>query len=85
MKRIDDTVVDITIDNFRVTHSKDISTGKEYNAALLDFRSCNVANRMYVPFVLESIYTVSQLKYSSKYNSTKSIFDTLRENHAFLK
>ena len=40
---------------------------------------------MYVSFILEFVYTVSQLKYGLKKNSTKDIFDTLRENLTFLK
>ena len=40
---------------------------------------------MYISFTLESEYTISQLKYGSRYNSTNGIIEILRENLAYLK
>ena len=40
---------------------------------------------MYLSFTLESTHTISQLKYGSKYDGTTGIFETLRENLAFIK
>ena len=40
---------------------------------------------MYISFSLESTFNLSQIKYGTRYNSTKWILETLRENLAFLK
>ena len=40
---------------------------------------------MYISFTLESEFTISQLKYESRYNFTNGTIETLRENLAYLK
>ena len=40
---------------------------------------------MYLSFTLEFTHSISQLKYGSKYDGTTGIFETLRENLAFIK
>ena len=40
---------------------------------------------MYISFTLESEFTISQLKYGSRYNFTNGTIETLRDNLAYLK
>ena len=81
---IDDTAAIIT-NNHRITHSKDIPSGTEYETTFPDIRTDHITKRMYLSFTLESTHTISQLKYGSKYDGTTGIFETLRENLAFIK
>ena len=81
---IDDTAAIITA-NHRIIHSKDIPTGTEYETTFPDIRTDPITKRMYLSFTLESTHTISQLKYGSKYDGTTGIFETLRENLAFIK
>jgi len=50
-----------------------------------DIRTGHITKQMYLSFTLESAHTISQLKYSSKYEGTTGIFDTLCDNLAFIK
>ena len=50
-----------------------------------DIKTCDITKLVYLVFKLESTYMLSQLKCRSKQNETSGIFETLRENLAFLK
>ena len=78
IKAIDNTTAIITPDN-RITDSKDILSGAEYEKMFPDIRTDHITKRMYLSFTLESTHTISQLKYGSKYDDTTGMFDTLRE------
>ena len=80
---IDYTATIITTDH-RIDHSKDILSGAEYEKTFHDVRTDHITKRMYLSFTLESTHTISQLKYGSKYDGTTVIFETLRENLAFI-
>ena len=84
IRAIDETTAIITPGN-RITHSKDITSGAEYEQMFPDIRTDHITKRMYLSFTLESTNTVSQLKCCSKYDGTTGIFDTLHENLAFIK
>ena len=85
IKQIDETAAIITQNNVRITNSNTFPTDKEHQTMFPDQRQCNVTKRMYISFTLESEYTISQLKYGSRYNSTNGIIEILRENLAYLK
>ena len=85
IKEIDESAAIISLDQIRITHSKDLPTEKDYKMVFTDWKKCNVTKREYVSFQLESTQTISQLKYGSLANGNKGIFDTLRSNSAFLR
>ena len=64
IKAIDDTTAIITPDN-RITHSKDIPSGAEYEQMFPDIRTDHITKRMYLSFTLESTHSTSQLRYGS--------------------
>ena len=91
-KRIVDVIRAIIVDtaaiitsNNQITHSKNIPSGAEYEQMFPDIRTDHMTKHIYLSFTLESTHTVSQLKYGSKYDGITGIFDTLRENLAFIK
>ena len=71
IKKIDDSVVIILLDQLRINHGKDISTEREYKKVFKNWRKCNVTKREYVFFKLESTQMISQLKYGSYSNGNK--------------
>ena len=73
IKAIDDTAAIITSDNNRITHSKYIPSGVAYKQMFPDIRTDTITKRIYLSFTLESTFTLSQLKYGSKYDSTTGI------------
>ena len=85
IKQIDETAVIITHDNIRIKNRNTFLKVKEHNNSFPDQRLCKVKKRMYISFTLEFTFTLSQLKYRSRYNSTNGIIETLRANFAFLK
>ena len=85
IKTIDDTTTIITSDNTRATHSKYIPLGKAYEQMPPHIRTDAVTKRIYISFKLESTHTLSQLKFGCKHDGTTGIFDTLRDNLAFIK
>ena len=84
-KNIDDAVTIITSDKIRITHSKEIPSGAEYESTFPDIRTYDISKRVCLTFKLESTHMLSQLKYESKENKASGIFDTLRKKMAFLK
>ena len=84
IKVIDDIAAIITPAN-RITPSKDIPSGVEYEQMFHDIRTNYITNRMYLSFTLESTHSISQLKCGSKHEGTTGIFDALRDNLAFIK
>ena len=85
IKAIDDTAAIITSDNNRITHSKYIPSGVAYKQMFPDIRTDTITKRIYLSFTLESTFTLSQLKYGSKYDGKTGIFKTLRKILAFIK
>ena len=66
IKRIDETIVIITLDDTHINHIKDIRVGKGCNTTFYDRRLCNITKITHFSFVIESIYNVFQLIYGSK-------------------
>ena len=85
IKKIDETAIIITHDNIRIKNINTFLNDKEYSTSLPDQRLCKVTKGMYISLTLESTFTLSQLKYGSRYKSTNGIIETLRANLAFLK
>ena len=71
IKQMNETTSIISQDNIHITNSNTFSTAKEHNNAFPDQRLCKITKRMYISFTLEPEFNLSQMKYTSKYNSTK--------------
>ena len=82
---MNETAAIITHDNIQITNINTFSNDKEPNTSFPDQRLCKVTKRIYISFTLESTFTLSQLKYGSRYNSINIIIENLRANRAFLK
>ena len=82
---MNETAAIITHNNIQITNSNTFSNDKEPNTSFPDQRLCKVTKRMYISFTLESTFTLSQLKYGSRYNSTNIIIENLRANRTFFK
>ena len=85
IKQIDASAAIISLNQTRITHSKDIPSGDEYKKIFKDCRTYDTTKRVYVSFKLELTHTISQLYHGSTINDYKGIIDTLREYSTFLK
>ena len=85
IKQVDETATIIIHANICITKSNTFITDNEHSTSFHDQKNCKVTKIMYISFSLESTFNLSQIKYGTRYNSTKCILETLRENLAFLK
>ena len=69
----------------RITNNNIFPIDKEHNTAFIDQRLRKITKRVYIAFTLESEFTLSQLKYRSRYNSTNRIIKNLWGSLAFLE
>ena len=65
---MEDSAAIIIHDNTRITNSNKFPTDKEHNNAFLNQRICHVTKLVYLSFILESEFNISQIKYGSIYN-----------------